>query len=70
MVTNARTLLLWAEVPSAATNPILLALVAVWFGLIAWAVLAERRSRGDDDELSTSGRPAPSASAGPATVHS
>ncbi|KZO58372.1 permease [Dietzia maris] len=69
VVTNARTLLLWAEVPSAATNPILLALVAVWFGLIAWAVLAERRSRGDDDELSTSDRPAHTDSAGPAPVH-
>lgn len=68
VVTNARTLLLWAEVPAAVTNPILLALVAAWFLLIAWAVLAERKNR-DDDELSTSDRPAHTDSAGPAPVH-
>ena len=69
VVTNARTLLLWGEVPAAVTNPVLLALVAVWLVLITWAVLAERKSRGDDDELSTSDRPAPTDSAGPAPVH-
>ncbi|OAH62959.1 permease [Dietzia cinnamea] len=69
VVTNARTLLLWAEVPAAVTNPILLALVAAWFLLIAWAVLAERENRDDDDELSTSDRPAHTDSAGPAPVH-
>ncbi|MBS7549250.1 sulfite exporter TauE/SafE family protein [Dietzia massiliensis] len=68
VVTNARTLLLWGEVPAAVTNPILLALVAVWLVLITWAVLAERKSRGDDDELSTSDRPAPTDSAGQVPV--
>lgn len=55
VVTNARTLLLWADVPSAAVTPILLGLVAVWISLIVWAVRAERASRalhdgrGDDE---------------------
>ncbi|MGN7226793.1 sulfite exporter TauE/SafE family protein [Dietzia maris] len=65
VVTNSRTLLVWAEVPSSATTPILLALVAVWIGLVTWAVLAERRaSGGDDDEVGTGGTgPAPAAPA-------
>lgn len=65
VVTNSRTLLVWAEVPSLATIPILLALVAVWIGLVTWAVLAERRaSGGDDDEVGTGGTgPAPAAAA-------
>lgn len=66
VVTNARTLLLWAEVPSAATTPVLIALVVVWIALIAWAVRTERRIGRDDDELGTSGGPAPAASAEPA----
>src|SRR5699024_8894773 len=53
VVTNTRTLLVWAEVPPSATTPILLALVAVWIGLVTWAVLAERRTPGDDDEAGT-----------------
>ena len=60
VVTNARTLLLWAEVPSSSTTPILLALVAVWIALITWAVRVERATRDDDDEAGD--RPA-----GPAT---
>ncbi|MDX2359124.1 sulfite exporter TauE/SafE family protein [Dietzia sp. PP-33] len=50
VVTNSRTLLLWAEVPASATTPILLALVAVWIALVAWAVRVER-TIGDDDEV-------------------
>lgn len=66
VVTNSRTLLQWAEVPSAATTPILIVLVVVWISLITWAVRAERKIGHDDDELSTSDGPAPSASAEPA----
>ena len=66
VVTNSRTLLQWAEVPSAATTPILIALVVVWISLITWAVRTERKIGRDDDELSTSDGPAPSASAEPA----
>ncbi|SMO81802.1 hypothetical protein SAMN06265174_10760 [Dietzia kunjamensis subsp. schimae] len=65
VVTNSRTLLVWAEVPPSATTPILLALVTVWIGLVTWAVLAERRaSGGDDDEagIDPTG-PAPAAAA-------
>ncbi|MCZ4539438.1 MULTISPECIES: sulfite exporter TauE/SafE family protein [Dietzia] len=50
VVTNSRTLLVWAEVPSSATTPILLSLVTVWIGLVTWAVLAKRRASGDDDD--------------------
>ncbi|MGN0101083.1 MAG: sulfite exporter TauE/SafE family protein [Dietzia sp.] len=66
VVTNSRTLLQWAEVPSAATTPILIALVVVWISLVTWAVRTERKIGRDDDELSTSDGPAPSASAEPA----
>jgi uncharacterized membrane protein YfcA len=50
VVTNSRTLLVWAEVPASATTPILLSLVTVWIGLVTWAVLAKRRASGDDDD--------------------
>ncbi|MDY0114336.1 MAG: sulfite exporter TauE/SafE family protein, partial [Corynebacterium sp.] len=65
VVTNSRTLLVWAEVPPSATTPILLALVTVWIGLVTWAVLAERRaSGGDDDEAGIDPvGPAPAAAA-------
>ena len=65
VVTNSRTLLVWAEVPSSATTPILLSLVTVWIGLVTWAVLAERRaSGGDDDEAGIDPvGPAPAAAA-------
>jgi len=66
VVTNSRTLLQWAEVPSAATTPILIVLVVVWISLVTWAVRTERKIGRDDDELSTSDGPAPSASAEPA----
>ena len=49
VVTNARTLLLWADVPSAIVTPILLGLVAVWISLIAWAVRAERLTAAASD---------------------
>ena len=65
VVTNSRTLLVWAEVPSSATTPILLALVTVWIGLVTWAVLAKRRASGDDDDeagIDPAG-PAPAAAA-------
>ncbi|MFN7243038.1 MAG: TSUP family transporter, partial [Dietzia cercidiphylli] len=61
VVTNSRTLLVWAEVPSSTTTPLLLTLVAVWIALIAWAVRAEKALR-DDDET----RDPP---AGPAVAH-
>lgn len=60
VVTNSRTLLVWAEVPSSATTPILLALVTVWIGLVTWAVIAERRASGGDDDPAG---PAPAAAA-------
>jgi hypothetical protein len=65
VVTNSRTLLVWAEVPASATTPILLSLVTVWIGLVTWAVLAERRaSGGDDDEAGIDPvGPAPAAAA-------
>jgi uncharacterized membrane protein YfcA len=65
VVTNSRTLLVWAEVPSSATTPILLSLVTVWIGLVTWAVLAKRRaSGGDDDEAGIDPvGPAPAAAA-------
>ncbi|MDV6298468.1 sulfite exporter TauE/SafE family protein [Dietzia maris] len=50
VVTNSRTLLVWAEVPASATTPILLSLVTVWIGLVTWAALAERRASGGDDD--------------------
>lgn len=61
VVTNSRTLLVWAEVPSSTTTPLLLTLVAVWIALVAWAVRAEKALR-DDDET----RDPP---AGPAVAH-
>ena len=61
VVTNSRTLLVWAEVPSSTTTPLLLTLVAVWIALVAWAVRAEK-ALGDDDET----RDPP---AGPAVAH-
>lgn len=73
VVTNSRTLLLWADVPSAAVSPVLIGLVVVWISLIVWVVRAERAVRGlddaagpgplgtDDDEVST-----PAASGGAA----
>ncbi|MGF0225067.1 sulfite exporter TauE/SafE family protein [Dietzia natronolimnaea] len=61
VVTNSRTLLVWAEVPSSTTTPLLLTMVAVWIALIAWAVRAEKALR-DDDET----RDPP---AGPAVAH-
>ena len=65
VVTNSRTLLVWAEVPASATTPILLSLVTVWIGLVTWAALAERRaSGGDDDEAGIDPvGPAPAAAA-------
>ncbi len=65
IVTNSRTLLVWAEVPASATTPILLSLVTVWIGLVTWAALAERRaSGGDDDEAGIDPvGPAPAAAA-------
>nr|WP_187700024.1 sulfite exporter TauE/SafE family protein [Dietzia sp. DQ11-71] len=65
VVTNSRTLLVWAEAPASATTPILLSLVTVWIGLVTWAVLAERRaSGGDDDEAGIDPvGPAPAAAA-------
>lgn len=65
VVTNSRTLLVWAEVPASATTPILLSLVTVWIGLVTWAVPAERRaSGGDDDEAGIDPvGPAPAAAA-------
>ena len=65
VVTNSRTLLVWAEVPASATTPILLSLVTVWIGLVTWAVIAERRaSGGDDDEAGIDPvGPAPAAAA-------
>ncbi|MDV8001365.1 sulfite exporter TauE/SafE family protein [Rhodococcus sp. IEGM 1408] len=53
VVTNARTLLLWAEVPASLTNPVLIALLVVWIALITWAVRVERAAR-DDDEAGSS----------------
>lgn len=53
VVTNSRTLLVWADVPSSATTPILIGLAAVWIGLIVWAVRAEKNTRHDDDEVGT-----------------
>ena len=44
VVTNARTLLVWADVPSAVVTPLLLALVAAWIAGIVWAVRAERNA--------------------------
>lgn len=52
VVTNARTLLIWADVPPSATTPLLIGLVAVWIGLIVWAVRAEKNTH-DDDEATT-----------------
>lgn len=58
VVTNSRTLLVWAEVPSSATTPILLVLATVWIALIAWAVRAERAARaGDGDDGNDDDRP-------------
>lgn len=58
VVTNSRTLLVWAEVPSSATTPILLVLTTVWIALIAWAVRAERAARaGDGDDGNDDDRP-------------
>ena len=70
VVTNSRTLLVWAEVPASATTPILLSLVTVWIGLVTWAALAERRaSGGDDDEAGIDPvGPAPAAAAASAPV--
>ena len=63
MVTNSRTLLLWADAPASAVTPILVALAAAWIAGIVWAVRAERRvrdrgdvvrgagDRGDDDAV-------------------
>lgn len=44
VVTNARTLLVWADVSSAVVTPLLLALVAAWIAGIVWAVRAERNA--------------------------
>lgn len=48
VVTNSRTLLLWADAPSSAVTPILLALAAAWIAAITWAVRAERHVRARD----------------------
>ena len=48
VLTNSRTLLLWAEVPTAAVNSILMGFAAIWIAAIAWAVHAERQVRGPE----------------------
>ena len=45
VVTNARTLLLWAEAPTALVTAVLIGLVVAWIAGIAWAVRAEKNAR-------------------------
>ena len=49
VVTNTRTLLLWAEAPTALVTAILIGLVAAWIAGIAWAVRAEKNARALED---------------------
>ena len=49
VVTNARTLLLWAEAPTALVTAILIGLVVAWIAGIAWAVRAEKIARALED---------------------
>lgn len=49
VVTNARTLLVWADAPNSITTPILIALAAVWVAGIVWAVRAERLAPDHED---------------------
>lgn len=49
VVTNARTLLLWAEAPTALVTAILIGLVVAWIAGIAWAVRAEKNARALED---------------------
>ena len=45
VVTNTRTLLLWAVAPTALVTAILIGLVVAWIAGIAWAVRAEKIAR-------------------------
>ncbi|GLB64892.1 UPF0721 transmembrane protein [Dietzia sp. NCCP-2495] len=49
VVTNTRTLLLWAEAPTALVTAILIGLVVAWIAGIAWAVRAEKIARALED---------------------
>lgn len=66
VVTNSRTLLNWADVPTSTITPILLALAAAWITAIVWAVRVERSVRDHDDDADTVVQPVANA-AEPAT---
>ena len=57
VVTNARTLLLWAEAPTALVTAILIGLVVAWIAGIAWAVRAEKNARALEDLGEDAGQP-------------
>ena len=66
VVTNSRTLLNWADVPTSTITPILLALAAAWITAIVWAVRVERSVRDHDADADTVVQPVANA-AEPAT---
>lgn len=66
VVTNVRTLLLWAEVQGSITNAILVALIVVWISLITWAVRTERKSARDERNGAPGPDPTAAAEAVPA----
>lgn len=57
VVTNTRTLLLWAVAPTALVTAILIGLVVAWIAGIAWAVRAEKIARTLEDLGEDAGQP-------------
>lgn len=66
VVTNSRTLLIWADVPTSTITPILLVLAAAWIAAIVWAVGVERSIRDQDDDDNDDATAEPFTTAGPA----